>query len=165
MVEWPTPRNFKQLRGFLGLTGYYRRFIKHYGILAKPLTCLLQKDGFQWTEASQVAFERLKLAMTLDPVLALPGFKKPFVIEKDASGLGLGVVMMQDGHPLAFLSKSIAPKHRGLPVYEKEFMVIVLAVKKRRPYLIGRHFIIKTDHISLKYLMEQKVNTLVSRSG
>nr|CAD1837528.1 unnamed protein product [Ananas comosus var. bracteatus] len=92
-------------------------------------------------------------------VLALPNFSTTFILECDASGIGIGGVLMQEGRPIAFTSKALSEKHRALPTYEKEMMAILHAVNKWRQYLLGRHFIIYTDHRSLKYLMEQRVSS------
>ena len=94
------------------------------------------------------------------PVLALPNFTLQFVIETDASGIGIGAVLMQKGHPLAFINKALSVAHQGLSAYDKEMMAILFAVKKWHYFLVGRHFIIKTDHQPLKYMLEQKVTTL-----
>ena len=159
MKDWPVPTNVKQLRGFLGLTGYYRRFIKGYASISKPLTMLLKKNGFKWSQEAQVAFEQLKQAMSSAPVLALPNFEKEFVVETDASGVGIGAVLLQEGHPIAYLSKTLSAKHQLMSTYEKEFLAVILALERWRGYLLDRHFKIKTDHFSLKYLLDQRITT------
>lgn len=101
MQDWPHPKNLKQLRGFLGLTGYYRRFIWQYAHMAAPLTQQLGKESFHWTPEATIAVETLKAAMLTTPVLAIPNFSIPFVIEADALGYGLGAVLTQNKHPRA----------------------------------------------------------------
>jgi hypothetical protein len=108
VVSWPVPTTCKELRGFLGLAGYYRKFVKNFGIVAKPLTDLLKKNSvFVWTSTHDTAFQTLKQALSSAPVLALPNFTKPLSIETDASDKGIGAVLQQEGHPLAFVSKAL----------------------------------------------------------
>ena len=105
---------------------------------------------------TDLAFNTLKQALEEAPVLALPQFDKPFVIETDACDTGIGAVLMQEGHPLAYVSKALGPKNRALSVYEKEYMAILLAVQQWRPYLQMQHFVIKTNQKSLIHLQSQK---------
>jgi hypothetical protein len=160
MLNWPQPRYVTELRGFLGLTGYYIRFVKNYGLLAKPLTRLLQKQqGFAWSEEAQVAFENLKQAMASTPVLALLRFDLPFTVEIDASDIGLGAVLMQQGRPIAFISKALGEKNKHLSIYEKEFLALILTVDRWRQYLHRGAFVIKADHKSLTYLGDQQLQS------
>jgi len=159
MQNWPTPANVKQLRGFPGLIGYYRKFIKGYSLLSKLLADLLKKNAFSWSDKAEQAFLKLKEAMTTAPVLALPNLQDQFVIETDASGSGIGAVLMQQGQPIAYVSKPLAPRHQGLSTYEKELLVLVYVVEKWKPYVIGSPFLVKIDHFSLKYILEQKIST------
>jgi RNase H-like domain found in reverse transcriptase/Reverse transcriptase (RNA-dependent DNA polymerase) len=130
MQRWLVPKTLKELGGFLGLTGYYRKFIKNYGIISSPLTNLFKKNAFKWCEDATVAFNTLKSAICAAPVLALPDFSKPFILETDASDLGVGAVLMQGKRPIAFLSKALGIKNQHLSTYEKELIALLTAVQK-----------------------------------
>lgn len=156
---WPVPKTIKALRGFLCLTGYYRKFVRGYGLIAKPHTNLLKKGQFLWNEKAPATFEKLKQAMTETPVLQLLNFQKVFLLETDECYHGIGAILMQEGHPIAYLCKALGPKSLGYSVYENEFLVILLAVQELRAYLISGTFVIRTDQKSLKHLLEQKIST------
>lgn len=153
MVAWPQPRSLKQLRGFLGLTGYYHRFIAGYAIIASPLTDLLKQDSFEWNSAATSSFMALKTAMTSAPGLRLPDFTKTFYVETDASDVGIGAVLLQENHLLAFFSKKLGPRRRITSTYHKELYAIVEAVQKWMQYLLGQEFVIRTDQKSLRELL------------
>lgn len=154
MMQWPAPKDITALRGFLGLTGYYRRFVKDYGKIAKLLTQLL-KNSFTWQQEAQDAFASLKKAMAELPILTIPDFSKPFIIETDASNKGLGAVLLQEDRPVTFLSQALSDRAQKKSVYERELMAIVMVVQKWRHYLMGRHFIIHTDQRSRRFLTDQ----------
>ncbi|XP_019248471.1 PREDICTED: uncharacterized protein LOC109227729 [Nicotiana attenuata] len=108
--QWPVPTTVKQLKGFLRLAGYSKRFIQVFGAICKPLNQLLRKDNFNWTDEAITAFEKLKNALATAPVLAMLDYTKPFIIETDASGIGIGVVLMQQGHPIAYIRRHFIVK-------------------------------------------------------
>jgi hypothetical protein len=159
MVNWPVPRNVKQLRGFLGLTGFYRKFVKLYSLLAAPLTALLRHEAFLWSDQAQEAFDALKHAMSTAPVLGLPNFNEPFIIETDASGSGMRAVLIQQQHPICYYSKEFCPRLLQASTYVRELCAITSAVKKWRTYLLGTSFTIHTDQRSLRELMTQVIQT------
>lgn len=130
ILEWPIPTTVKELRGFLGLTGYYRKFVPRYGKICQPLYLLTKKDSFLWSSQAEEAFQTLKSTMSSPQVLALPNFALPFELEFDASGNGIGAVLQQHGRPIAFTSKPLGSKNQALSAYERELIVIVHAVKK-----------------------------------
>lgn len=159
IVDWVTPQNPKELRAFLGLTGFNRKFVKGYAAIAALLTKLLCKDVFHWVPESQIAFENLKTAMTTTLVLALPDFTIPFNLETVASNTAMGAVLHQQGHPIAYFSKPFCPRLQQASTYVRELHAIVAAVCKWRPYLLGHRFTIFTDHHSLCELMSQIIQT------
>jgi hypothetical protein len=153
--NWPQPKNVKKVRGFLGLVGYYRKFVRNFGIIAKPLTSLLCKDiPFVWAAEHEASFQQLKLALSTAPCLALPDFNQPFHIEIDASATGVGAVLLQNGRPLAYISKSLGPRNKGLSTYEKEYLAILVAIDQWRHYLMQVEIFIHTDQQSLIHLNE-----------
>jgi hypothetical protein len=164
--EWPTPKNLKELRGFLGLTGYYRRFVKHYGLISRPLSNLLRKGvPYVWSSVTETAFQQLKEALIKAPVLALPDFTKQFILETDASEVGFRAVLMQYNHPIAYLSKAVCNKNQALSTYEKECMALILAIDKWRPYLMHQEFVIRTDHRSLVHITDQRIATKIQQKA
>ncbi|KAG8471955.1 hypothetical protein CXB51_036468 [Gossypium anomalum] len=157
IVNWSPPKNVSEVRSFLGLAGYYRRFVQGFSMIASPMTRLLQKDvKFEWTDECQQSFNRLKDLLTKAPVLVQPEPGKEFVIYSDASLNGLGCVLMQEGKVIAYASRQLKSHERNYPVHDLELAAIVFALKIWRHYLYGEKCHIYTDHKSLKYLMTQK---------
>lgn len=142
VLDWRYPRNLPELRGFLGLTDYYRKFMDGYANISRPLTEFLKKYRFGWSKEAKDAFKRLKIVLTRSPVLAMPNFQIPFVIKTDASSYEVGVVLLQEGRPIAYFSKILGVRAQLKSISEKELIAICLAVLKWKPYLLGRHFIV-----------------------
>ena len=124
--SWPQPRTVTQVRSFLGLAGFYRRFVKDFGSIAAPLNELTKKDvPFVWGDAQQEAFMILKDKLTHAPLLQLPDFNKTFELECDASGIGLGGVLLQDGKPVAYFSEKLSGPSLNYSTYDKELYALV----------------------------------------
>lgn len=140
--EWPILVNISKLRGFLGLTGYYRRFIKTYAHITAPLSNLPKKNSFQWNDEAEKCFEDLKEVMSSAPILETPYFSKPFVIECDATSFVIGAILMQDGHPIVFESMKLNKQERLKSTYNKEMLAIMHALARWRQYLLGSKFLI-----------------------
>ncbi|KAK1595948.1 hypothetical protein QYE76_059195 [Lolium multiflorum] len=154
--NWPTPTNVGQVRSFHGLAGFYRRFVKDFSTIACPLNELTKKNvPFVWGKAQQKAFDELKKRLTEAPLLALPDFAKTFEIECDASGLGIGGVLMQNGKPVAYYSEKLDGARLNYPIYDKELYALVRVLEVWQHYLWPKEFVIHSDHESLKYLKSQ----------
>lgn len=128
--------------------------MKGYANIAKPLTEQLKKDRFWWNGEADETFQLLKKVMTTVSVLAIPNFNKTFIMETDASGHGLGAIVMQEQCPVAYYITTLGPQAQLKSIYEKELRAIVMVVLKWRPYLMGKHFVVSTDQLSLKYILE-----------
>lgn len=140
IMDLPQPNFITTLQGFLGLTGYYCKSIQAYGQLAIPLTSMLKRNSFRWTDATMASFQTLKQALTSATVLQLPNFVEEFIIECDASRGGIGAVLQQNSHLIAFFSRQLAVRHHKLAVYERKLIGVVKAVQHWRPYLWASHF-------------------------
>lgn len=161
VMQWPTPANVHELMGFLGFAGFYRKFVKHFAILARRLTNLLKKHTlFVWIAEHQAAFQALQQALYSAPVLGIPDFTKPFTIETDACHNGVDAVLLQAGHPLAYVSKPLGVKTQGLSTYEKEYLAILVAIEKWSSYLQLAEFEIHTHQQALVHLNDQRLHTI-----
>ena len=157
---WPVPLTIADLRAFLGLAGYYRRFIAFFSAIALPLTALLKKDkAYAWNDEADEAFKKLKWAIQSAPVLVTPRQDLEFVVTTDASGYAVGASLSQDSgeglRPCAFMSKKMIPAEKNYPVHEQELLAIICALKEWRHHLHGKKFRVITDHHSLRYLHTQ----------
>ena len=156
--DFPRPHNVKTVRSFLGISNYYRRFIKDFAKIAAPLNRLLRKDQkFLWTDACEQAFKALKEALISAPILAFPNFSETFHLYTDASNDGIGATLGQfhDGKDvaIAYAGRDLNDAERNYSTTEREALAVIFGIKKFAPYLHGRKFILHTDHHSLKWLM------------
>src|SRR3954463_12435497 len=156
VLDWTPPESVKQVRSFLGLASYCRRFVENFSKVAKPLTELLKKDKkFLWTPKCEESFQELKRRLTSVPILAPLDTKRDFEIYCDASRQGLGCILMQDRHVVAYASRQLCPHEENYPTHDLELAVVVHALKTWRHYLLGNHCEIYSDHQSLKYIFTQ----------
>jgi hypothetical protein len=154
--KWKQPSNVSEVRSFLGMVGYYRRFIKGFSSIARPMTELIKKDNkFVWTPKCEESFQIIKEKLTTAPVLTLPDIHQDFVVFCDASRQGLGCVLMQNEKVIAYASRLLKPHEQNYPTHDLELAAIVHALKIWRHYLIGNKCHIFTDHKSLKYIFTQ----------
>jgi hypothetical protein len=156
VLDWKPPKSIHQVRSFLGLAGYYRRFILNFSKISKPITELLKKDTkYVWSKDCDEVFQTLKKLLTTSPVLAQPDITKPFDIYCDASGTGLGCVLIQEGRVILYSSQQLRRHEENYPTYDLELAVVVMAMRTWRHYLLGNVVYIYTDHKSLKYIFIQ----------
>lgn len=155
--NWHRPRSVFEIRSFLGLAGYYRQFVEGFSKIALPLTQLTQKNvKFVWDDKCERSFEELNKRLTTAPILTLPEGSGGFVVYSDASGSGLGCVLMQNGKVIAYGSRQLRIHEKNYPIHDLELAAVIHALKIWRHYLYGEKFEIYTDHKSLKYIFSQK---------
>ena len=157
VVNFPRPKNCKNIKQLLGLAGYYRRFVPNFASIVKPLTTLLKKSiDFQWDQAQEESFNEIKKILCSQPLLQYPDFMQPFVITTDASGYALGAILSQGpigrDLPVAYTSRTLNTAELNYSTTEKELLTIIFAVKQFRPYVFGRKFTLVTDHRPLIWL-------------
>jgi hypothetical protein len=156
VMDWEPPTLVHQIRSFLGLASYYRRFIPNFSKIAKPMTELLKKGvKFSWNEKYEEAFHTLRAYLTIAPVLAQLDNSKPFDVYCDASGIRLGCVLMQNNRVIAYASRALRTHEQNYPAHDLELATIIHALKIWRHYLMGTKCNIYTDHKSLKYIFTQ----------
>ncbi len=159
--SWPTPTSVQEVQQFLGLASYYRRFIRNFAHIANPLHQLTERGRvFKWTEECATAFAELKSRLVSAPVLAFPNYSIPFTLDTDASQVGIGVVLsqVQNGQErvIAYASRTLSKSERRYCVTRKELLAVVTFIQQFRHYLLGRHFLLRTDHGSLRWLQQFK---------
>ncbi|XP_012482950.1 uncharacterized protein LOC105797538 [Gossypium raimondii] len=157
VLDWKQPKTVSEIRSFLGLAGYYRRFVEGFSLIIVPLTKLLRKCmPFSWTDLQQESFEKLKTVLTEALVLIQPESEKEFTVYSDASQVGLGCVLMQEGKVVEYASHQLKTHEANFSTHDLELAAVVFALKIWRHYLYGEMCIIYMDHKILKYLLTQK---------
>ena len=157
VLKWERPTNMTEIRSFLRLAGYYRRFIKGFSTIAAPMTHLTRKETkWEWTSECESSFQELKRRLTTALVLTLPSGKEGFVIYSDASNKGLGCVLMQHGRVIAYVSRQLKTHETNYSTHDLELAAVIFSLRVWRHYLYGSRVQIFTDHKSLRYLMTQK---------
>ena len=154
--SWPNPKTISEVRSFHGLASFYRRFIRDFSTITSPITSCLKKGAFVWGEDAQKAFDVIKERLCAAPILALPDFSQPFEVECDASGVGIGAVLIQGKRPIAYFSEKLGGARLNYCTYDKEFYAIVRALDHWSHYLRSSHFVLHSDHESLKYINGQQ---------
>lgn len=161
----PQPTTKTQVRSFLGMASFYRKFIPNFSEIAVPLTDLTKRgepNKVRWEACHENAFRTLKSKLSKEPILLLPDLTKQFFLRTDASDVGIGAVLLQEvdnmRFPVAYASKKLLPRERAYAVIERECLAIVWAIKKFEPYLYGREFVVETDHQPLLYMQKTKVS-------
>jgi hypothetical protein len=164
ILEWNSPTTIHQVRSFLGLAGYYRRFIPDFSKIVKPIMGLLKNDTkFDWSSKCNEAFEQLKVLSTTAPMLAQSDIEKPFDVYCDASGSGLECVLMQEGRVIAYASRQLHRHEEHYPTHDLELAAVVHALKSWRQYLLGNTCHLYMDHKSLKYIFTQSELNMTQR--
>ena len=157
IMNWNPPRNVTEVRIFLGLAGYYQRFVEGFSVIASSLTRLLRKGvKFEWNDKCQSSFEKLKELLVEAPVLIQPSSGRDYTMYSDASRIGLGCILMQDEKVVAYASRQLKPHEQNYLTQDLELAAVVFTLKIWRHYLYGEKCRIFTNHKSLKYLLTQK---------
>ncbi|KAK8936663.1 hypothetical protein KSP39_PZI012026 [Platanthera zijinensis] len=153
--DWPVPTTLREVRSFHGLATFYRRFIRDFSSIMAPITDCTKKGEFTWTKSATYALERIKKLMTEAPVLRLPDFSKVFELTCDASGVGIGGVLSQEGHPVSYFSEKLSGPKLNYSNYDREFYAVVRCLHHWRHYLLSKEFVILSDHEALRFINGQ----------
>ena len=166
--EWPVPKTVRDVRSFIGFANYYRRFIKNFASIAKPLHDLTKKSArFEWTPAQQASFDQLRLELVTAPVLQYPDYSGSFIVDTDASNVSIGAVLSNEingvDRPLVFSSRVLSRTEMMYSTTKREALAVIQALKWYRPYLLGVPFVLRTDHASLRWMFRQDADGMTFR--